>query len=242
TGDLTGARLTTSVGDDESEAERGGVRSWSDAEIEQTLSSLRGEIEQIPPMYSARKIGGKKLYELARRGETVEREARPVMIYELEAIRREDGALLGWNEDGTCDMAFRVRCSAGTYVRVLAESLGEGLGVGAHLTSLRRTRAGSFHIETAVTMDELTAKAEEGRASNLLVSINAALSGLAFLHLTAEEARRVSHGVPLSLKSKEKTNYREGERLRMTDEHGNLLAVGTYDSRLEIVRPVVVLV
>jgi tRNA pseudouridine55 synthase len=239
TGDATGARLVPDAKNDESEAQETGARPWSDKEVEAALSGLRGEIEQVPPMYSARKIGGKKLYELARRGETVEREARRVMIYELEAIRREDGALLSWNEDGTCDMAFRVKCSAGTYVRVLAESLGERLRVGAHLTTLRRTGAGSFRIETAVTMDELTAKAEEGAALNLLVSMNAALSELSFVHLTAEEARRVSHGVPLSLKTG--TGYQEGERLRMRDEQGNLLAVGAYDSRLEVVRPLVVL-
>jgi len=240
TGDLMGARLTPVAKDDESEAQAKGARPWSDAEIEEALSGLRGEIEQVPPMYSARKVGGKKLYELARRGETVEREARRVTIYELEALRRGDGALLAWNEDGMCDMAFRVKCSAGTYVRVLAESIGERLQTGAHLTSLRRTRAGGFHIEDAVSLDEVEAKAAGGEAASLLTSMNAALSGLSFVHLTAEEARRVSHGVPLSLKGG--TNYREGQRLGMRDEQGNLLAVGAYDSRLEVVRPFVVLI
>ncbi|HEX8746653.1 MAG TPA: tRNA pseudouridine(55) synthase TruB [Pyrinomonadaceae bacterium] len=239
TGDATGARLVPAAKDDESGAEGAGARPWSDAEIEGALASLRGEIEQVPPMYSARKVGGKKLYELARRGETIEREARRVTIYELEAVRREDGGLLSWSEDGTCDMAFRVRCSAGTYVRVLAESLGERLQAGAHLTALRRTRAGGFPIEDAVRLDVLEKRAGGGEAASLLTSMDAALSGLSFVHLTAEEARRVSHGVPLGLKSG--TNYPEGERLRMKDEQGNLLAVGAYDSRLEVVRPLVVL-
>ncbi|HEX8177521.1 MAG TPA: tRNA pseudouridine(55) synthase TruB [Pyrinomonadaceae bacterium] len=239
TGDSTGARLVDAAKDYESEAEGTAARPWSDAEIEEALTGLRGEIEQVPPMYSARKVGGKKLYELARRGETIEREARRVMIYELEAVRREDGALLSWNEDGTCDMLARVRCSAGTYVRVLAESLGERLQAGAHLTALRRTRAGGFRIEDAISLDELEKTAASDEAASLLVSMDAALSGLSFVHLTAEEARRVGHGVPLSLKSG--TSYREGERLRMKDEQGNLLAVGAYDSRLEVVRPLVVL-
>ncbi|HKS29099.1 MAG TPA: tRNA pseudouridine(55) synthase TruB [Pyrinomonadaceae bacterium] len=241
TGDLTGARLAPSESDDESEAQAAMAQPWSEARMEEALSALRGEIEQVPPMYSAKKIAGKKLYELARRGETVEREARRVTIYTLEAIGQEDGSLLHWNEDGTCDMAFRVSCSAGTYVRVLAESLGERLGVGAHLASLRRTRAGEFRIETAVTLDELATKAEEGNASNLLLSMNAALSSLSFLHLTAEEARRVGHGVPLSLKTRPETNYSEGERLRLIDTDGNLLAVGAYDSSQEVIRPIVVL-
>jgi tRNA pseudouridine55 synthase len=237
TGDATGARAK----DDESENLRGCVRAWSDEEIESALSTLRGEIEQVPPMYSARKIAGRKLYELARRGETVEREARRVNVYEFEAMRQGDGRLLVWNEDGTCDMAVRVRCSAGTYVRVLAEDLGERLGVGAHLTALRRTRAGDFRIEDAATIDELKTKAEEGMAANLLLPMDTALSGLPFLHLTADEARRVGHGMPVSLQSRQGTNYPEGQRVGMRDENGNLVAVGAYDSRLQTLRPVIVL-
>jgi tRNA pseudouridine55 synthase len=242
TGDRTGARLRSAADDDEGKAIEGApVCSCSESEIEDALSTLRGEIEQVPPMYSAKKIAGRKLYELARRGETVEREARRVNIYEFEAVRQMDGKLLRWNEDGTCDMHVCVRCSAGTYVRVLAESLGQRLGAGAHLASLRRTRAGQFRIEDAVTIEELETKTEEGAAENLLVSMDAALSGLPFVHLTAEEARRVSHGVALSLRSKERSDYRDGERVRMLDENEKLLAVGAYDSRLETLRPVIVL-
>jgi tRNA pseudouridine55 synthase len=227
--------------DDESEAQGSGVRQWSDEEIEDALSTLRGEIEQVPPMYSAKKIAGQKLYELARRGETVEREARRVTVYEFDAVRGADGTLLSWNEEGTCDMFVRVACSAGTYVRVLAESLGERLGVGAHLLTLRRTRAGEFRIEDAVRLDELEAKAGTGEATSLATTIDAALSRLPFVHLTAEEARRVGHGVPLSLRNKERASFGEGERVRMRDEQGNLIAVGAYDSRLEVLRPLVVL-
>ena len=239
TGDLTGARLK----EDESEALPVGarVREWSDEEIEAALSSLRGEIEQVPPMYSAKKIAGRKLYELARKGETVEREARRVNIYEFEAVRQPDGRLLVWNEDGTCDMIVRVKCSAGTYVRVLAEDLGKRLGVGAHLTALRRTRAGEFRIEDALTIDELQTKAEEGTAANLLVPLDAALSSLPFVHLTADEVRRVIHGMPVSLMTKEGADYPEGQRVRLRDEGGNLLAVAAYDSRLRALRPVIVL-
>ncbi|MBD0372626.1 MAG: tRNA pseudouridine(55) synthase TruB [Pyrinomonadaceae bacterium] len=237
TGDATGARGA----DDESSALGAQVCAWSNAEIEAALSALRGEIEQVPPMYSAKKIAGRKLYELARKGETVEREARRVHVYEFEAVPRADGALLSFREDGTCDMPVRVVCSAGTYVRVLAESLGERLGVGAHLASLRRTRAGEFRVETALTIDELETKALEGTAANLLVSMNAALSELPFVHLTTEEARRVSNGMPLSLKSKERASYKAGERVRMRDESGNLVAIGAYESQLEVVRPLVVL-
>jgi tRNA pseudouridine55 synthase len=240
TGDLTGERLEA-VSNDEREAIVEHVCSWSAHEIETALETLRGEIEQMPPMYSARKIAGKKLYELARRGETVEREARLVTIHKFEVAPQMNGKLLRCSEDGTCDMDVRVVCSAGTYVRVLAESLGRRLGVGAHLASLRRTRAGEFKIEDAVTLDELKAGAEEGAAAIFMVSPDAALSGLPFVHLTAEEARLVSHGVPLRLKRTEVANYHAGERVRMKDENGTLLAVGAYDSRLESLRPIVVL-
>lgn len=235
TGDSTGARRV----EDENVSSGQSTCDWSEAAIEAALYSLRGEIEQVPPMYSAKKIAGRKLYELARKGETVEREARRVTIYQFEALKHEGGELLISNEPGTCDMRVRVRCSAGTYVRVLAEDLGERLGVGAHLCALRRTRAGEFSIKRALTMDELAMKAEEGAASNLLVSMDAALSGLSFLHLTAEEARRVRNGV--ALKRDGLKAYSEGERVRMRDESGRLLAVGSYDSRLEAVRPLVVL-
>jgi tRNA pseudouridine55 synthase len=240
TGDATGAPLKGAT-NDESEAPQARALSWSEAEMEAALSTLRGEIEQVPPMYSARKIAGRKLYELARRGETIEREARRVIVYQFEAVRQLDGELLQSNEDGTRDMLVRVTCSAGTYVRVLAESLGERLGVGAHLASLRRTRAGLFRIEDGLTIDELQARTEEGAAANLLVSMTAALSGLPFVHLTADEARRLAHGIPLDLRNKEKADYTDGERVRMQDEVGNLVAVGAYDSRLERLRPVVVL-
>jgi tRNA pseudouridine55 synthase len=237
TGDATGARAKG----DESETVGGSVRAWSDEEIEAALSALRGEIEQVPPMYSAKKIGGKKLYELARKGETVERAARRIKVYEFEAVPQAYGRLLVWNEDGTCDMMVRVRCSAGTYVRVLAEDLGERLGVGAHLIALRRTRAGEFRIETAVTIDELKTKAEEETATNLLLPMDAALSVLPFVHLTADEARRVGHGRPVSLMSKEGASYPDGQRVRLRDESGNLVAIGAYDSRLQTLRPVIVL-
>src|SRR5205085_5575480 len=123
---------------------------WSDEEIEAALAPLRGEIEQVPPMYSAKKVQGRKLYELARRGVEVERAAVRVRVYEIEAVRR-DGALLRRNEDGTYDLRLRVVCSAGTYIRTLAEVIGERMGMAAHVTSLRRTRAGDFRIEAALT-------------------------------------------------------------------------------------------
>jgi tRNA pseudouridine55 synthase len=244
TGDATGERLRNgSVGEDATTttAPRTRACSWSDDEIEGAVAALRGEIEQVPPMYSAKKVAGEKLYELARRGETIERAARRVHIYEFEALPRANRNLLLWNDDGTCDLTIRVACSAGTYVRVLAESLGEKLGVGAHLASLRRTRAGAFSLKEALTINELEARMAEGAPPDLLVSPDAALSRLPFLHLTAEEARRVAHGAPLKLSPGRAGAYRDGEHVRLRDEGENLLAVAAYDSKSEALRPLVVL-
>src|SRR5687768_10906816 len=126
---------------------------WSEHEIEKALKSLRGYIDQIPPMYSAKKVEGKKLYELARRGENVERQPIRVCIHQFEAIR-PDGQLIKDNLDGTFDFHARVSCSSGTYVRTLAEDFGKRLYVGAHLAELRRTRVGDLGIDQAITLED----------------------------------------------------------------------------------------
>lgn len=121
------------------------------------LAGLRGEIRQVPPMYSALKKDGQPLYALARAGQTVEREARPVTIHELELVSRKDDLL-----------QLRIRCSKGTYVRQLAADLGIALGTVAHLAALRRTQVGSLRLDQAVTLDDLRALGEASRLAWLL--------------------------------------------------------------------------
>ena len=119
-------------------------------------------------MYSAKKVGGKKLYEMARRGEVIEREPVRVCIHEFEAIR-PDGQLVKDNLDGTFDFHVRVVCSAGTYVRALAEDFGKRSVVGAHLAELRRTRVGDFSVTNAVSLEQLkTSFGEEALGTILL--------------------------------------------------------------------------
>ena len=113
-------------------------------QLEAVLRTFLGPQEQIPPMYSAVKIGGKKLYELARQGKTVERKARKIEILELELL---DGAAADWQ--------IRVRCSKGTYVRTLCHDIGQALGCGGCMSSLRRTMAGCYGLDQAVTMEEI---------------------------------------------------------------------------------------
>lgn len=228
TGDLTGARRASiDENSDEMNAVERLCAAWSAEEIEKVLESLRGEIEQVPPMYSAKKIEGRKLYELARRGIEVERKAVRVRIDKLEVLDRI-GELLISDEEGICDLRVRVVCSAGTYVRVLAESIGERLKTGAHLAALRRTRAGAFRIEDAISLDALEEKCKAGAFDALLVSMDAALPSLPFVHLTNEEARRARHGAAVRIR--ETQFWKNGELVRMRDAEGTLLAVGAFDA------------
>ena len=227
TGDLTGERRAG-----------GGAADCSTLkleELEAALAPLRGEFAQVPPMYSAKKIAGKKLYELARRGEEVERKAVPVRVSEFEIVVDEQGSFSRRNEDGTCDVRARVVCSAGTYVRTLAESVGENLNTGAHLAALRRTRAGEFSLERAVSLEELPKLVEEG--AEFLLPLEAALPRMPSAHLTAEEARRVRHGAAVAAGS----GWEDGAHVALLDERGALLAVGAYDAAALALRPRVML-
>ncbi len=209
---------------------------WTSDEIEAALEGLRGEIEQVPPMYSAKKVQGRKLYEMARRGIEIERRATPVIIHQLEA-RPIGDELLKRNDDGTCDMAVRVVCSAGTYVRVLAEEIGARLGAGAHLASLRRTRAGAFGIKEAIRLDEL----QESSPADVLLPPDAALSAMPFVHLTEAEVKRASQGAALHLEAPDAKNLPDGAMVRLRDESGSLIAVGVYEAERRRLRPRVVI-
>ncbi len=150
-------------------------------DVREALGRFVGEIEQVPPMYSAIKKGGTPLYELARKGIEVEREKRKVTISSIAMERYESPVI-----------AFRVTCSKGTYVRSLCNDLGEMLGVGAHMTALVRTKVGGFRVEDAAELEDLPGKA------SALHSIDAALAHLPSLRLDAERFRRASHGNAVS--------------------------------------------
>lgn len=210
---------------------------WSEHEIDEALKSLRGWIDQVPPMYSAKKVEGKKLYELARRGETVKRQPIPVCIHEFEAIR-PDGQLIKDNLDGTFDFHARVSCSSGTYVRTLAEDFGRRLYVGAHLAELRRTRVGDLGIDQAITLDQLKVHFAEESLGTVLLPLNAALSRLPFVHLSGEDVRRTNHGREVRVEGVE---WADGENVKMCDMDEQLIAVGQYDATAKNLHPRVVL-
>lgn len=150
--------------------------------VDRALERFRGAIEQVPPMYSALKREGRALYEYARAGQTVERAPRPVRIHELRLDAFADARLV-----------VTVRCSKGTYIRVLAEDIGRALGCGAHLAGLRRLATGPFPITEAVTLAALAALSETARESRLL-PVDALVGHLPAVTLDAAEARRVAQG------------------------------------------------
>ena len=236
TGDITGKPLPSVAGLITPET----TGNWTELEIEAALQGLRGEIEQVPPMYSAKKQGGRKLYELARRGEEVEREAVSVTIHTLE-IERNAGRLLTDNQDGTVDIRIRVLCSAGTYVRTLAEDFGRRLAVGAHLAELRRTKAGDFIIESAVSLEQLQECVSNKSLDRVFLSPDAALARLPYVSLNASDVRRTQQGMPLQLESDPAGVSPTSENVRMRDETGTLIAVGAYDRAAAVIRPRVVL-
>jgi tRNA pseudouridine55 synthase len=153
---------------------------FDQTDVEAVVASFEGEIEQVPPMVSAVKVGGERLYKKARRGENVERRARKVTIYELKPLAYEPP-----------DLTLMVRCSAGTYVRTLVADIGERLGCGAHLKTLRRTESGGFEEGDAFALDVLDPE-------NLL-PIAAAVQVLERLELDDEQVAFVRHGRPLLL-------------------------------------------
>ena len=209
---------------------------FTEEEIEAALQSLRGDIDQVPPMYSAKKVEGRKLYELARRGESVERKPVRVCIYDFAAIRPE-GQLIKDNLDGTFDFHARVSCSSGTYVRTLAEEFGKRLYVGAHLAELRRTRVGDLEITQAITLDQLTLHFAEQSLGSIVLPLNAALSRLPLVHLNAEDVRRANHGRDVTVPE---ADWADGENVKMCDADEELIAVGQYDANAKRLHPRVV--
>lgn len=179
-------RLGQSTSTDDAEGElvhSVAARHLTDDTIESAVGALRGDIEQVPSTVSAIKVDGKRAYRLAREGQTVELKARPVRIdrFEVCGIRPGPGDVI--------DLDVEVDCSSGTYVRALARDLGDALGVGGHLTALRRTSVGRFGLDQAYPLDELT---EHPRLSYSLDE--ACLLIFPRRELSAEEAEATGHG------------------------------------------------
>lgn len=156
----------------------------SPADVERVLPRFRGDILQVPPMYSALKVNGKKLYELARKGQEVERQPRPITVFELTN--------LGF--DGT-RLSLRVKCSKGTYIRTLCQDIGDALGCGGCMEALRRVRAGEYGIEDAVPLEQLL---ESETPERYLRGLDTMFAHCPAVTLTPNQEKRCRNGNPFS--------------------------------------------
>lgn len=163
-------------------------------EIEDALKKLTGEITQVPPMYSAVKVKGKRLYEYAREGIEVERPIRKVFIEELELLSEES-----YFNGTEVTFQIRIKCGKGTYIRTLAVQIGELLGYPAHMASLVRTMSGNFKPEDCLTLEGVTREKEEGRAGEIIHPIEEALSEFHFIEVDDEMYVKIKNGQVLPI-------------------------------------------
>jgi len=209
--------VATATGDAEGEvtatADASGI---TEADVTQALTAFRGEIEQVPSMYSAIKQDGQPLYKLARQGKEVERKARRVVIKQLE--------LRAFRGGSRPEVDIYLECSKGTYVRSVAEDLGRALGCGAHVSALRRTRAGPFGIEDSVGLSTLEALKSNDRLAEmdaLLLPADTALGGLPLVRLSESGGFYIRQGQPVQV-----PNAPCDGMVRVALESGEFLGVG----------------
>ena len=191
------------------------------SQILTALEQLRGDILQVPTMFSALKHNGKPLYEYARAGITVEREARPITIFELNFIEYQAPFL-----------TLEVHCSKGTYIRTLVDDLGEVLGCGAHVTVLRRTAVADYPAEKMMTWDALQALAEQGDLDQHLLPIDTAVSKLPALKLNAEQSKGIGFGQRVKFANEAKLRG----QVRLFSDKNIFLGVALIDDN-NVIRP-----
>lgn len=220
---VTEARLgmTTATGDAEGDVLEMKPVDVALADVEALLPRFRGEIDQVPPMYSALKHEGQPLYKLARAGETIERKARTVTISELNILGLEGDRL-----------QLEVHCSKGTYIRSLVEDIGAALGCGAHVAALRRIKAGPFDLSQSVTLEALEALHAEGGAEaldHLLLPMDSGLEDWPVLDLTEQTAYYLNHGQAVRVPGSPAFG-----KVRLRDANGRFLGIGemTDDARV----------
>lgn len=185
------------------------VPELNEAQIKEAMARFLGDIEQVPPMYSALKQNGQPLYKLAREGKTVERKARSVTIFDLELIE--------WNAP---DLTFSVRCSKGTYVRTLAEDIGETLGCGAHLVMLHRTHTGGFTGDEMLEFDRLQAERDlEQSLDGYLLATDVLVAHFPKKDLSAEETARILHGQDIAC------DQVYSDKVRLYDDQGRFIGL-----------------
>lgn len=202
-------------------------------EVKQVITSFEGESMQVPPMYSALKINGKKLYELARQGKEVERPARPINIYRLEIM-----------EENHPEYTIRVVCSKGTYIRTLCHDIGQKLGCGAVMVSLKRTGVGEFNIKDAYKISELQKLADEERLSEAVCPVDRLFENMSEIIVKVEGFKALSNGNPLKrtdirLEEMDKDRKPEdGEQFRVYSHQHIFFGIYRYEAERRLLIPV----
>ncbi len=186
----------------------------TEEEIRNVIGGFVGNIQQVPPMYSAIQVNGQRLYNLARQGIEVERKARDITIFSIDI-----------EKINLPYVKIAVHCSKGTYIRTLASDIGDKLGCGGCISELERTASGPFTLENAITPEELAVLAENGEAKKALLPLDSFFEGYEAIYLDKKRADRVKNGVPIYYK--EKT---QGEMYRVYDENGTFIALSKADT------------
>lgn len=209
-------------------AEEETVAALAQEQVRTCILGFLGEYDQIPPMYSALKVNGKKLYELARAGKEVERKPRTVQIRELEILEMD-----------LPTVRFRVVCSKGTYIRTLCHDIGEKLGCGGAMASLTRSRVGMFGIEEALRLSEIEKLRDEDKISSVIIAPDAVFPDCREVKAAAQARRFLENGnkIPAGMLG-DHGPMRDRERLRMYDEAGRFYGIYAYHAGAEEARPV----
>lgn len=198
------------------------------ADVAQAAAGFVGKLKQLPPMYSAIKINGKKLYELARKGESVERKPRDVVVHSIRVLEREEAAVIGCVSDRSGVFFLEVHCSKGTYIRSLCADMGEVLGCGAAMGALTRTQSGTFFLENAVKLDKLREAAQTGGADDYIQPVDTVLPHPRVQVLESGVAMALNgNPLPITLLKP----LPEGERFWVCSPDGTIIGLYTLEEK-----------
>lgn len=223
-----GKTTTTQDGSGEVIAEK--QVNCSEDNIKKVVNCFKGEIMQTPPMYSAIKIGGKKLYELAREGKEIERKQRKITIYNIEITRFIDNQ----------NFEIKVLCSKGTYIRTLCNDIGQALGCGAYMSYLLRTRTGNFYIDNAIKLDDIDKFLQNNKLNDILLPMDIVLSEYKKIIVLNKTNKFLYNGNKISFSYlKNKENLQQNEKVIVYDEDNNL--IGIYTVLLDCIKPLTML-
>lgn len=201
----------------------------SSDEVTEAIRSFVGECSQVPPMYSAIKVNGKKLYELAREGKEVERKIRLINIYEIRNIEALDKNRY----------EFYVLCSKGTYIRTLCKDIGEKLGCGGCMSKLTRTRSGNFYIEDSIKIEDFKSITEDNKLSDIIIPVEKVLSNYKRIHISSKAEKFVLNGNKISLSYVSEKDIKLGDKVAA---EFSCKIVGIYEVTEGFIRPITMLI